>query len=226
MKLQLSRGKKVNFILSFWLALALALGANIAAAQADKPAAKQVPAVASDPTSVMNAAIDQVLALMRANEALYNEQPEAFNQKVEQAALPYLAITRMAQLSMGTHWREASEAQQQSVVAEFKDYLLRTYTRTLFAYRNATPKIVSQRDSGKGRSNLKIMVRDQAGKRANVLLRLEQNKASEWQLIDVVVEGVSMVVTVRGQFDTEIKNNGMDGFISNLQAQNRAAHAQ
>ena len=95
----------------------------------------------------------------------------------------------------------------------------------MYVYRNAQPQIVSTQDAGKGRSNLKIAVRDEAGQRVNVLLRLELSKANQWQLIDVVVEGVSMVVTVRGQFDGDIKKLGMDGFIANLKAQNRAANA-
>ena len=178
-----------------------------------------------DPSQTMNAAIHQVLEIMRTNETLYQKQPAAFNQKIADAALPYLSIKRMATLAMATHWREASDAQQAEVVAEFKDFLLRTYTRTLFAYRNAQPQIISTQDLGKGRSNLKIAVRDQVGQRVNVLLRLELNKTKQWQMIDVVVEGVSMIVTVRGQFDNDIKKLGMDGFIANLKAQNRAAAA-
>ncbi len=207
--------KLINTVSRFALALALMVSLGAARAEDQAP----------DPSSTMDAAIGQVLTLMRDNEKLYSEQPAAFNQKVAEAALPYLAIERMAMLAMATHWREASDAQKAEVVAEFKDFLLRTYTRTLFVYRNAQPQIVSTRDSGKGRSNLKIMVRDEAGQRVNVLLRLELSKANQWQLIDVVVEGVSMVVTVRGQFDGDIKKLGMDGFIANLKAQNRAANA-
>lgn len=207
--------KLINAVSRFALALALMVSLGAARAEDQTP----------DPSSTMDAAIGQVLALMRDNEKLYAEQPAAFNQKVADAALPYLAIERMAMLAMATHWRAASDAQKAEVVAEFKDFLLRTYTRTLFVYRNAQPQIVSTQDSGKGRSNLKIVVRDEAGQRVNVLLRLELSKANQWQLIDVVVEGVSMVVTVRGQFDGDIKKLGMDGFIANLKAQNRAAAA-
>ena len=201
----------------FSLALVLMLSLGARAAE---------PTTSPDPSSAMDAAISQVLKLMRDNEKLYQEQPAAFNQKVAEAALPYLAIERMAMLAMATHWREASDAQKAEVVAEFKDFLLRTYTRTLYVYRNAQPQIVSTQDAGKGRSNLKIAVRDEAGQRVNVLPRLELSKANQWQLIDVVVEGVSMVVTVRGQFDGDIKKLGMDGFIANLKAQNRAATVQ
>lgn len=203
------------------LGLALLLMLSLGSARAAAPASEKTP----DPSTAMDAAIGQVLTLMRDNEKLYSEQPAAFNQKVADAALPYLAIERMAMLAMATHWRAASDAQKAEVVAEFKDFLLRTYTRTLFAYRNAQPQIIGTQDPGKGRSNLKIMVRDEAGQRVNVMLRLELSKANQWQLIDVVVEGVSMVVTVRGQFDGDIKKLGMDGFIANLKAQNRAANA-
>lgn len=203
------------------LGLALVFLFSLGSACAAEPASGTAP----DPASTMDAAISQVLALMRDNEKLYTEQPAAFNQKVADVALPYLAIGRMATLAMAVHWRAASEAQKAEVVAEFKDFLLRTYIRTLYIYRDAKPQMISTQDIGKGRTNLKIAVRDDSGQRVNVLLRLELSKANQWQLIDVVVEGVSMVLVVRDQFDGDIRKLGLDGFIANLKAQNRAATA-
>ena len=45
----------------------------------------------------------------------------------------------------------------------------------------------------------------------------------EWKVIDVVVDGISLVATYRGSFASEIRQNGLDALIRQLAERNTTA---
>src|SRR4029077_8862791 len=44
-----------------------------------------------------------------------------------------------------------------------------------------------------------------------------------WKIYDIVVEGVSLVLTYRSEFDSMVKQNGVDGLIKALAQKNQPA---
>jgi phospholipid transport system substrate-binding protein len=45
-------------------------------------------------------------------------------------------------------------------------------------------------------------------------------KNEEWKVVDVAVDGVSLVTTYRGSFATQIKKNGFDALLNELSKKN------
>jgi len=179
-----------------------------------------------DPVVVMQAAIEKVLAQLKTNEALYQENPEQLRALVAESALPYLATTRMAQLSLAKHWRSASAQQREVYLREFQRYLIRTYTKTLYLYRNTQPEMLGRDNkvgnSSESKTTLKMRVNNERGEQVILFLRLELHQ-QEWKIVDVNVEGISLVVTARGVFDEEINRTGLDAFLQHLTEQNNQA---
>jgi len=48
---------------------------------------------------------------------------------------------------------------------------------------------------------------------------------SGWKIYDIVVEGVSLVLTYRSEFDAVVKQEGVDGLIKRLGQKNTPAPA-
>ena len=46
-----------------------------------------------------------------------------------------------------------------------------------------------------------------------------------WKIYDIVVEGVSLVLTYRSEFDAVVKQEGIDGLIKRLAQKNTPAAA-
>ena len=44
-----------------------------------------------------------------------------------------------------------------------------------------------------------------------------------WKIYDIVVEGVSLVITYRGEFDAVVKQQGIDGLIKRIAQKNTPA---
>ncbi len=176
----------------------------------------------ADPASVMKVAIEDVLAQLKAHETLYHTDPEQLRTIVAKSALPNFYIKRMAQLALAKYWRSASVQQREIYVREFQRYLMRTYTTTLYLYRNTSPETLGGKDIGDTKSTLKIRVKNDRGEAVMLFLRLEIHKGA-WKIVDINVEGVSLVITARGLFDEEINRVGIDAFLKNMTAQNDQA---
>lgn len=176
---------------------------------------------ASDPMAVMQVAINDVLTALKDNELLYKSNPQALRDVVAKSALPNFNITRMAQLALAKHWRGASAQQREVYVYEFQRYLIRSYTETLYFYRNSKPEMVvaSISDKNENKATVKIYVDNDNREKVTIFLRVERTDGV-WKIVDVNVEGVSLVITTRGVFDEEINKIGLDDFLKNLAAEN------
>jgi len=56
-------------------------------------------------------------------------------------------------------------------------------------------------------------------------LSMYLNKADEWKVYDVKIDGISLVTNYRSNFATEIRNDGMDKLIDNLASRNEKIKA-
>lgn len=189
--------------------------------------AQQTSTYSSDPVVIMQAAIDDVLAKLKANEALYKTNPQQLRDIVAHSALPHFALKRMGQLALAKHWRSATDAQREVYLREFERYLMRSYTSTLFLYRSASTEMMG-RDNGisqgddVNKTTLKLRVKNDRGEAVILFLRLLQQD-KQWKIVDINVEGISLVVTARGVFDDEINKKGLAAFLQNMTEQNNKA---
>lgn len=196
------------------------LHAGVALEKNVAPPAQVLP----DPSEEMRTAIADVLDCLKKNAALYQSNPPRLREIVAEVALPHIQIERMARLALGKYWPTVTAQQQAAYVTEFRSYLVRSYTNTLYIYRNTSPKIVSRSDSGPNKSTLKLNVKNERGATVVLFLRLE-NRGEGWKIIDINAEGISLVVTARGLFDNEISKVGFERFLSDMREQNRRAAA-
>jgi phospholipid transport system substrate-binding protein len=150
---------------------------------------------------------------------------QAGNQKkilalVDAKVLPHFDFTRMTQLAVGKYWRTATPEQKQSLVAEFRNMLVRTYTKVFTVYRD---QAIEVRPLKIGTDAMEATVQTIISKPGtpSVLVNYEMKKAADgWKAFDITIEGVSMVMSYRGTFASEIQANGLDGLIKTLADKN------
>jgi phospholipid transport system substrate-binding protein len=98
--------------------------------------------------------------------------------------------------------------------------LVRTYSSAISAYEGQTMK-VQPVHMKPGETD--VTVRNQyirpGGK--PVQLDYQMRKTAEgWKIYDIIVEGVSLVLTYRSEFDAVVKQQGVDGLIKRLAEKN------
>lgn len=138
---------------------------------------------------------------------------KAGNQKkilalVDAKVLPNFDFVRMTQLAMGKYWRQAAPAQKQALVSEFRNMLVRTYTKAFTLYRDQTVEVrplkIAADDT---ETTVKTRVIKSGAQPTAVDYQMKKS-ADGWKVFDVAIEGVSMVTSYRGTFATQIEQSG------------------
>ena len=122
----------------------------------------------------------------------------------------------VARLILGRHWRGASDAQRQEYLGLFRDYALANLASKLHLYQGQSfevtgAKLVSERDA---LVTSRILNDGQAP--LQVDWRLRERDDARLVTIDVIVAGVSLVVTLRSEFGTVIERQGFEGLLDKL----------
>jgi phospholipid transport system substrate-binding protein len=68
---------------------------------------------------------------------------------------------------------------------------------------------------------VKSLIKQSGGQPVTVDYRMEKLDRG-WKVYDVKIEGVSMVETYRGTFNTEVQRGGIEGLLKSLRDKNRA----
>jgi phospholipid transport system substrate-binding protein len=113
----------------------------------------------------------------------------------------------IARFVLGRYWRNASEEEQQEFVKLFEDYVVFVYTARLANFGGEIFKIRGSRSDGDG----VIISTDVANPGSASPLRIDWrlvNDKGAYKINDVIVEGVSMMVTQRSEFASVVQRNG------------------
>ena len=138
----------------------------------------------------------------------------------EQKILPHLDFREAAQLAMGKSWNTASPAQQARIVNEFRAMLVRIYSNAIQVYRGQTMKVLPVR-LAPGATEVTVRNQYLSQGRPPVPVEYAMKKTPEgWKVYDISVEGVSLVLTYRAEFESITRTSGIDGLLKRLAEKN------
>ena len=138
----------------------------------------------------------------------------------EQKILPHVDFRETARLATGKAWNGATPEQQNQIVNEFRSLLVRIYSNAIDVYRGQTMKVLPVRLSS---GATEVTVRNQylSAGQPPVPVDYAMKKTPEgWQIYDITVDGVSLVLTYRDEFAQITRVSGIDGLIKRLKEKN------
>lgn len=162
------------------------------------------------PREVIRSTVDAVIEVL-ADESLARDQRIADIRRLMHARFDFLTMSRSV---LAQNWRNASPAQQERFTQLFPELLLHTYMAGLEGYTDEVVKIEDIRMRGRAKASVATSIIS-GGKGIPVTYSLRENDG-EWQIYDVIVEGVSLVNNYRGSFGSTVSNEGMDGLLETL----------
>jgi len=124
-------------------------------------------------------------------------------------------LALVARLVLGRYWREASEAQRRDFVALFRALILKTMAERLDEYGGETYEIVGVQPVDERDSIVSTRILRQGGTPIAVDWRVRA-EGGRLLLIDIVAEGVSMVVTYRSEVAEIAGRSGIDGLLREM----------
>ncbi len=196
----------------------LLAGALLALAAAQAQAQTLASASTGDvaPDALARSVTDEVMKALRTDKEIAAGNQKKLTDLVETKILPYFDFSQMTQLAMGRNWREATPDQRKALTAEFRTLLVRTYSTALSTYKNQTVEYKPVKLApGDTRTTVRSAILQEGGQPISMELRMEKQPGG-WKVYDVAIENISLLENWRGQFNTQIQKNGVDGLIKAL----------
>jgi phospholipid transport system substrate-binding protein len=154
-----------------------------------------------------------VMAIVR-NESATRPQKQA---RLESLFVNKVDINFVARFVLGKHWRTATPKQQMDYIAAYRPFILKNYASRLAKYSGQTYALKNARvDSDADVVTMEII--DPSGQNILVDYRLKASGGG-YKIIDIMVEGVSLLTTQRSEFNGIVENKGIDGLIEALKKQ-------
>ena len=119
---------------------------------------------------------------------------------------------------IGQSWRTMGEEQQEAYLTVFEEYVLRTYSKRLGGYSGQQFQISGVKSASPEDHIVSTTISRPGAPPVEAAWRV-QTKTSQYKIVDVMVAGVSMVVTQRSEFGAVIQRQGVDGLIETLRMQ-------
>ena len=133
---------------------------------------------------------------------------------------PYVAFDKMAKKVLGKHWKRITEDQQTRYTKAFKERVSLAMVSQYDPSKSYVLKITGERRNKKGNLVLvKSAVKELSGASSYLIdYKLYQNKKTQqWKVYDVIVEGISVLQSFKSASAEEIKRNGIENLIKQLE---------
>ena len=134
--------------------------------------------------------------------------------------LPHLDDVTMAKLALGKNWKKATREQKIEFVGEFRNLLVRTYSKSLLEFSDQEIfffPVKLAADTHK--ASVKAEVVQSGGPSIPMSYRV-RIKNNAWKVYDIKIDGISLVTSYRGTFSQEIRKSGMDGLLKYMRDKN------
>lgn len=172
---------------------------------------------AQDDTEAAAVFIDQLsndaIGVWTNTELTEDERRVEFNRLLSDGFhLPYIA-----QLALGRHYRTATGEQRQAYLDVFPDYIIEVFSERIGEYGDERFEVTGTAPAG----SRDVYVR------SKIIRPGSEDLLADWrvrqidgklQIIDIKLEGISLVRTQRDDFQEQIAASGIDGLIAELHA--------
>jgi phospholipid transport system substrate-binding protein len=172
------------------------------------------------PEDLVKKITSEVMTAIKTDKELAAGNRQKAIQLAEEKVLPYIDFQEATRLAVGRSWREATPEQRKRLVDEFRSMLVRTYSNALHGYEGQEMKVLPSRvKPGETEATVRNQFTRAGGKPVPIDYQMRKTD-NGWKIYDITVEGISLVLTYRSEFDQVVKQEGIDGLIKRLAQKN------
>ncbi|MEK6749343.1 MAG: ABC transporter substrate-binding protein [Pseudomonadota bacterium] len=173
------------------------------------------------PKELVEQTANDVIAKLKKERAQIDKNPQMLYPFVEKYVLPHFDFERMAKWVLGRSWRDASAAQQQRFIGEFRQLLVRTYASSLMEYSERNIRYLPFRAAPNA---AEVTVRSEVEQPGGFPIPISYElylKDDRWMVYDVAIDNQSLIGNYRTSFAREIKQGNIDQLINKLADRNK-----
>ena len=172
------------------------------------------------PEDLVKKVTAEVLEAIQSDQQLQGGDRKKALALAEQKILPLVDFQEATQLAVGRPWASATPEQKERLVTEFRGMLVRVYSSAIGAYTGQTMKVLPVHMApGATEATVRNQYLSEGRQPVAVSYSMKQTSTG-WKIYDINVEGVSLVLTYRSEFEQITRTSGIDGLIKRLQEKN------
>lgn len=153
---------------------------------------------------------EEAISTLTGKDLSPNERADRFRKLM----LKNFALKGIARFALGRHWRKLTGPEKKEYLELFEDLMVATYADRFTKYSGE--KLVVKKAEVRGERDVLVytsMTRIDGTRPLKVAWRV-RGKAGNYKVVDIMVEGISMVMTQKSEFGSFIRQN--DGGVSSL----------
>lgn len=159
---------------------------------------------ASDPAvDFVSKLADDMISDVLATEKPMTEKLDLFRSKFQNA----LDLKYIGQFVTGVYWRRANEADKQAFLDAFMEFTTKSWADKFNMYTGQTIVFKGTRNAQKGQLFVDSVIQNEPP--AEVVWRIREKDGS-YKIVDIIVEGVSMAMSYRNEYNAFLQANGGD----------------
>ena len=189
----------------FTCVLLIAVGATPATAASSRSNSE-------DPSYFIKNLADQAIQVLSTPDGSLRQREDKFRELLRND----FAMDKIGRFVVGGYWRKMNEIQRVRYQKLFSRWVLRTYSVRLGGYSGESFRVI--RTTEAGRRDVIVHTRIEREGRNGFDANWRVRRVGErLKIIDIYVEGISMAVTQRSEFESILRKHGIDGLLSRLQ---------
>lgn len=177
---------------------------------------------AVSPATAPIQALDEALlgVMKQGHQASFKQRYETLAPAVDRALdLPFIL-----RISVGVNWASMSAAQQQQLLAAFRDYTIASYVDNFDSYDGQTLQIVgATRQLATGEQVVSTEIIPKGGEPHKLDYVMHRSADGQWKAIDVLADGtISRVAVQRSDWTSLLASGGAPALLATLQKKTEA----
>lgn len=155
------------------------------------------------------------------DKSLNEKQKE---QKFQQYLNESFNMKLIGRFVLGNSWRNATDEQRNEFLEVFREYMVVSYGQKIGSYSGESLKVKEAKPINAKETLVYSVIEQPNGPPIKLDWRVRKSNDGKQQIVDVIVEGVSLAVTQRSEFSSVVNKPGVgvDGLIKKLQEQVKA----
>jgi phospholipid transport system substrate-binding protein len=153
---------------------------------------------------------------IKANQAAIKADPELLRTIMEEELVPHIDYKFAAFMVLGKHFKSVPQEKLGEYISVFRQYLITTYAVAMGYYDNQT--VVFEPESSfddKKSITVRAVVQDPVRPEIRIAFKVRKDaKTNEWKAYDMVAEGISMLNSKRSEFESILRQDGIDSVIA------------
>lgn len=162
-------------------------------------------------TRSAEASPEQFISNLAQQAIAVSSQQTPDNQKVEQYRTLLKSsfnVEGIGQFVLGRYWRKATDAEKTEYMRLFEEYIVRSYAKRFSAYQGEQLRVLGSQPGQNGSTIVGSSFQNPGGGEPVRIDWQVYPVGGSYQVVDVIVEGVSMGVTQRSEFASVIRRGG------------------